>query len=546
MTKARPQSLVTAGNSIAGATLDPQPDIKVPLSPRSSLNLKHSFSASLARPDDDGTSSLTLGKITSKWSKEKDIKTSAEVARPENDQLDKDLRIKNAKLACGETSISKKEEVLEQIMCAEAHATFERTARHQLNREFAMRATINPDAMGIDMNALSQFYLDDRDITEPDSDSDDDMIVRCEFVQYDAGSGEEHPSSPTLGLRYGFGFPQPHPRHRQSRYVPQDRIFVSYCGKYKLMGIINCHGSQEVGPELAQFIAKEMPKSFFKSPWLTQENDPATALSHAFDRTHRKAIKQVDCRLTGACCTVVLLDDTSVYIANVGDCKAVLAVPDPNVNAEKYHFVPVALTVDHKLSVRAEFDRILEYGGEVRRCINDNVHRLFFKDDSIPGLVLTRGIGHRMAHPVGISHIPAIQVLQRSELNKDSFIVLGSGGIWNAMSERAIVNWIGAHFADPGEAARSVGLECQRRWEDPSKRLKAFVAQDAGDSFSSLLLYPSLESSGADIANLGETGAVNQPPRQFQLGPHQSPVAKREWKDVRQMNWKHNLARILR
>jgi hypothetical protein len=236
------------------------------------------------------------------------------------------------------------------------------------------------------------------------------------------------------------------------------------------------------------------------------------------------------------------MDDVSVYIAHVGNCRAVLALPDPNVNAQKYHFIAVPLTVDHKLSVRAEFDRILEYGGEVRRCVNDNVHRLFFKDDFIPGLTLTRGIGHRMAHPIGVSHIPAIQVLQRDELHKDAFIILGSGGVWNAMSERGVVNWIGAHFANPCEAAESLGLECNRRWDDPNSRLKDFVQGNAGESFGSLILYPALDASGELVPGLENGGPLTQPPRQFQLGPHSTEVARRPWKDVRKINWKNNLA----
>jgi len=252
----------------------------------------------------------------------------------------------------------------------------------------------------------------------------------------------------------------------------------------------------------------------------------------------------VDCRLTGSCVTVVLIDATSVFIAHSGDCRAVLAVPDASMNAQTYHYIPVPLTEDHKLSVRGEFDRVQEYGGEVRRCVNDNVHRLFFQDDYVPGLTLTRGIGHRMAHPIGVTHIPAIQHLQRHELHKDSFIVLGSGGVWHAMSERGVVNWIGNHFPDPCKAAESLGEECKRRWEDPSSRLKAFVHPLADESFSSMILYPALDA----VAGLGgpnNMGGSSQPPRQFQLGPHDVNVARRKWEDVKKRDWKGDLADVM-
>jgi len=441
---------------------------------------------------------------------------------------------------CGETCISKKEEALEHIMCAEAYAGFERMARHQLNMAAANRTSVDPKSV-VDMSALEELHLDSSDIAEPDSDSDDDMISKHEFRRYSAGVSDTdwYLHSQTWGLRLGHGFTWP-----ADRQLAQDRMFYSHCGGYTLMGIINSHGAGDVGPELARFIAEELPTSFFKSPWLTMENDPATALSHAFDRTHRKAIKTVDCRLTGSCVTVVLIDATSVFIAHSGDCRAVLAVPDASMNAQTYHFIPVPLTEDHKLSVRGEFDRVQEYGGEVRRCVNDNVHRLFFKDDYVPGLTLTRGIGHRMAHPIGVTHIPAIQHLQRHELHKDSFIVLGSGGVWHAMSERGVVNWIGNHFPDPCKAAESLGAECKRRWEDPSSRLKAFVHPAADESFSSMILYPALDAA-AGLGGPNNMGGSSQQPRQFQLGPHDVTVARRQWKDVKKRDWKGDLADVM-
>jgi serine/threonine protein phosphatase PrpC len=499
------------------------------------------LSSSIARPDE----ASALANVIQKRNKEKDIKASAEMVRGPGAEEIKDettggLQAPKVNLLttpCGETCISKKEEALEQIMCAEAFAGFERMARHHLNRDAANRTAIDPRKVDLDMRSLADQHIDNSDIADPDSDSDAEMITRYEFAQSHAGFGEDvYNASQTWGLRMGFGFCAP-----AENGESQERIFFSRCGNYKLMGIINSHGHQEVGPVLARFIAEELPNSFFKSPWLTQENDPVTALNHAFDRTHRKAIKTIDCNLTGACCTALLMDETSIYIAHVGACRAVLAMPDPNVNAQKYHFIPVALTEDHKLSVRGEFDRALEYGGEVRRCVNDNVHRLFFTDDYVPGLTVTRGIGHRMAHPIGVSHIPSIQVLQRQELQKDAFIILASGGVWHAMSERGAVNWIGRHFVDPGEAAESLAAECKRRWMDPSTRLQAFVSQGGPESFGSMILYPSVDALAAESLLL----EAAQPPRQFQLGPHDTQVARRPWKDVRKVDWKSDLACIM-
>jgi len=429
----------------------------------------------------------------------------------------------------GETSISKKEDALEEIMCQEAFAGFERMARHQLDKSIATRTAVDPDRLfDLDLDSLSEYYLDKNDILEMDSESDDEMIKNEPFQSFQVGP-KDPPDDVYWGLRLGYGF--------APGRTPQDRCFGSQCGRFTLLGVVNCHGSLKIGTLLAEFVSQEMPRAFFKSRWLTEERDIVMALTHAFDRVHRKAIREIDCRLSGACVTVLLVDDDHIFVAHVGDCRAVLAVPDPNINAEKYHFIPVPLTEDHKLSVRSEFDRVLECGGEVRRLVNDNVHRLFFKEDYIPALTLTRGIGHRMAHTTGVLHFPTIQAIAKSDLHKDSFIILGSGGIWHAMSERGAVNWISSHFHSPGHACESIAQECKRRYEDPNRRLKAFFHKDAIESFACLLVYPHFLPETQDSAMVG--------PRPFVMGPHDEVVARREWKEVKTIDWKKALGTIM-
>lgn len=59
---------------------------------------------------------------------------------------------------------------------------------------------------------------------------------------------------------------------------------------------------------------------------------------------------------------------------------------------------------DHKLSVKAEFDRMQDFGGEMRKLVNDGVYRLFVPNDEVPGLTLTRAIGDRLGHEAGVVH----------------------------------------------------------------------------------------------------------------------------------------------
>jgi hypothetical protein len=197
--------------------------------------------------------------------------------------------------------------------------------------------------------------------------------------------------------------------------------------------------------------------------------------------------------------------------------------------------------------------------------MNDNVHRLFFKDETFPGITLTRGIGHRMGHRIGIMHIPTISVLERKDFHKDSFIILGSGGIWHAMSERGVVNWISAHFESPHEAAKSIATEAKSRWDNKNKRLQAHVQRGAPESFGVLLVYPSLEEANSSRSLVPAGSQTVRERRHFMLGPHRETSVKiwpdlkkkdgetmspekrqpRDWKDVRQANWKEDLSTIM-
>jgi len=452
---------------------------------------------------------------------------------------DFDAKSRLLRTPTGETSIAGKEEALEQIMCAEAYAGFERMARHQLNKTQATRTGVDPDRIwGMNVDELSSYYLTNDELEAAMSDSDDELVGMTRFEDFNFAVNDDHfTDHPSWGLQFGFGFGDIDPK-----FLPQDRVFFAHCGHLTIMGIAAGHGSNKVSFELAKFIASELPRAVVKSPWLTQESDPVNSLVHAFDRVHRKAIRELDCRLTGASVTAILIDADHVWVAHVGDCRAVLGTPDSSENSETYHFTPVPVTEDHKLSVKAEFDRILDSGGEVRRLVNDNTHRLFFKDDYLPGLTVTRSIGHRMAHCCGVDHYPTVNCLPRASLHKDAFIILASGGVWHTMSERGIVNWVGKFFHNPHEAAESLSHEASRRWEEPETRAKAYLRPDERDCFASLVFYPSHETVLTSRALEDKSPLV---PRRFLMAPHGEPVARRTWKDAKVVNWKEELRKTL-
>jgi len=381
------------------------------------------------------------------------------------------------------------------------------------------RCCINPEHLPDYDEDNVWSILDGSDLQEILSDSDDEFEKEHGLQQYELEAGTAQTTVPANAVepdfRCGYHFPA------SKLESSQDRMFVAHSGPYTLFGLVNGHGQAQLSHELCKFIAQEMPRAIFRSPHFVKGDVPG-ALNKAFHRVHRKGIETVDCRFSGAACTVLLLSPDNVWVAHVGDCKVVLGLPDSLPNAKQYHFCPVPLTKEHRLALQGEFDRIVKSSGEVRRLANDHSHRTFVKNEDFPGLTLTRAVGNRVGHQIGVVHQPTIAFLKKSDLQPGAFFAIASGGLWATMSERTVVNWVGRYFEDANEAAKCLTEEATKRWEDPHDG--HFHRGPEPDCFSAMVLFPST------FSHAGKSGNTSH--RAFAVGPHQRQ-ARRSWKQIK-------------
>jgi len=417
------------------------------------------------------------------------------------------------------STIREKEEALEQIMCAEAETAFHQMNRYQMEPRNLSRCCINPEHLP-DYDEENVFsILDGSDLHEELSDSDDEFVKDkgLEVHELEAGKPTNLPANKfDPNFRCGYHFPA------SKLESSQDRMFVAHSGPYTLFGLVNGHGQSNLSHDLCKFISQEMPRAVFKSSNFVKGDVPG-ALNNAFHRVHRKGIETVDCRFSGAACTVLLVSPDTIWVAHVGDCKVVLGVPDSLPNAEEYHFFPISLTKEHRLALQHEFDRIVKSNGEVRRLANDHSHRTFVKNEDYPGLTLTRSVGDRVGHQIGIVHQPTIAYLKKADLQPGAFFAIASGGLWATMSERTVVNWVGRYFEHANEAAKCLCEEAMKRWEDPPAQ-QHFHRGPEPDCFSAMVLFP---SSSSNVGKAGQTA-----PRAFAVGPH-ARQARRSWKQIK-------------
>lgn len=505
----------------------------------------------------------------------------------EREKRTKEIQAKTTKIAltpCGETTVTPKEQALKQILEKRKNALVERLSRYEINANHT-RVALDPSNMEMvgDLTSdLRTVGLKDMSELVPGFDLEPPS-QECVDLGLDTALTDRHPlevwtASTTerlelphyfnAGLRLGFGFPPefPVPTKRIGKRVDvayQDRLFAARCGEYTLVGVVNGHGKPDIAEALAQEVAQLMPEVVFKSPLLARSHDPEAALTSAFHRVHCLASAKLSLELTGACCTVALVDNESIWVAHVGDCRAVLARPDEQPNARDFHYTPTVLTQDHKLSVDTEIARVHKAAGATWKLLNDSVSRLFIPNMEIPGLTLTRALGDRIGHAVGVEHLPVVRKFRRSELPQgvSSFLVLGSGGLWATISERLAVNWVSKHFDSAGDAATSLATEAFSRWQEPGCLAKGSLRPDLPDCFSTALLFFDLHPLGdatrdlpmqvslravspidrtphvrsilsVDKTRALEPASIGTGHPKFVPGPHIDKTSRKAWQDV--------------
>ena len=149
----------------------------------------------------------------------------------------------------------------------------------------------------------------------------------------------------------------------------------------------------------------------------------------------------IDSRDSGACALAAYLRDSTLWIANAGDCRAVLGTTREGT------LCAVALSTDHKPDVPSESERIRSMGGMVRKSVgevgsDDFIPARLFEEIQQPwkgpGLAISRSLGDLNAEKCGLIATPEI-ISHVVDTELDHYLILASDGVWEFISpERAV------------------------------------------------------------------------------------------------------------
>ena len=186
----------------------------------------------------------------------------------------------------------------------------------------------------------------------------------------------------SFATKAGMNSNNPH-KQNQDAFVTQPHIMgLPHC---HLFAVCDGHGSK--GREVSNLLKVRLPQLIEKNfnlqmqgPALNLQSYPpigkvSTALNAAFLQANNELSKMGSevVRFSGSTCVSIMTYGRHLYIANLGDSRAIIISENPD---NKLHGVAKALTRDHKPEDPLEAVNIINAGGRIDSYRDENGRKL--------------------------------------------------------------------------------------------------------------------------------------------------------------------------
>ncbi|KAL1510791.1 hypothetical protein AB1Y20_007077 [Prymnesium parvum] len=227
-------------------------------------------------------------------------------------------------------------------------------------------------------------------------------------------------------------------------------------GRGALAAVLDGHG----GHACAQFGAARLLAAVLATPAYGGRRYEE-ALSQAILHLNDSFLAEHADDLSGSTLCAVLRMDEYLYIANVGDSRAVLRTSSAEC---------IQLTVDHSPDDAAELARIWEAGGDTFDAEDGQGSRVV-APDNVSMVACSRSIGDRAFKAMSPPYVPATpDVSSRLISETDHFIVIASDGVWDVCPNKRACDVVAECLGQGGTPMAAAEALCneasKRRSED--------------------------------------------------------------------------------
>ncbi|KAL9662384.1 hypothetical protein QQ045_027217 [Rhodiola kirilowii] len=216
----------------------------------------------------------------------------------------------------------------------------------------------------------------------------------------------------------------------------------------------------------------------------------------------------LDCFCSGSTAVTIVKQGTTLFIANIGDSRAILGTKDGNGSV-----IAVQLTVDLKPDLPNEAERIKQCNGRVFAMRDEpEVSRVWLPYDDAPGLAMARAFGDFCLKNYGVISVPEFARWDLTEL--DQFVVLASDGVWDVLRNEEVVEIVST-APTRSLAARSVVDAAAREWKlkYPTSRIDdcAVVCLYLDGKMDPEFEYSTLHSNPSLVAVVSDEAQISEP-----------------------------------
>jgi serine/threonine protein phosphatase PrpC len=275
------------------------------------------------------------------------------------------------------------------------------------------------------------------------------------------------------------------------KITPSSHFFAVYDG----------HGVK--GKDVAQFvnesIAQIMRENAENMGKLVRNDSIGTFFKTTFGLVERKLIQSsISITYSGTCCISALISKGKLYIANLGDSRAVLCKQEENGDV-----IVEELTQDHKPTREDEKERVIQMGGLIEPMYYNGMAvgplRVWTKaKDS--GLAMTRAMGDVRGKKAGLISEPEIHKVDLQP--NDKFIIMASDGLWDVMSSEEAASFVLEYEQgrkDKSQVAKALVKEAKKKWA----KLEEFEDDPYCDDITAIVIFTNYQAP--DVIEESET-----------------------------------------
>lgn len=224
------------------------------------------------------------------------------------------------------------------------------------------------------------------------------------------------------------------------------------------LGVCDGHGHK--GELISHYVVNKLPE------YIKDINNDS--IINEFKKINQEIYSNsnIESDMAGTTVVSVILTPEKMMCVNLGDSRAAV------FKYENGLYYCKNLSRDHKPNEPDENKRILFNNGRIKKCYDEDIKkfvgpdRVWLKNKEEPGLAMSRSLGDKIAHTIGVSDEPEIKSYDYDGTEK--FIIIASDGIWEYVHGDECIKVIKSYYEDNKdveEAALAMVKEAFRKWK---------------------------------------------------------------------------------